>query len=71
VSNGTFVNETASILRSLGCVDAINLDGGGSSCLIANNLTVNTPSDPTGMRPITSAILVVDKFKKKSNGLLK
>jgi len=46
-------------------VDAINLDGGDSSCLIADYLTVNTLSDSMGLKPLTNAILVVDKFKKK------
>jgi len=66
VSGGTFFNETGQILHSIGCVDAINLDGGGSSCLLADYQIVNSPSDKTGPRPVTSAILVVDKHKKKS-----
>jgi len=34
-SSGLFINETAAIMKSIGCQDAINLDGGGSSCLIS------------------------------------
>lgn len=44
-STGLYLNETGRILRSLGCVDAINLDGGGSTCLFANGKVINSPSD--------------------------
>lgn len=46
-------------LRSLGAVTALDLDGGGGTTMWtkANGL-VNHPSDPTGERPVTSAVLV-------------
>lgn len=44
VSEGTTLFETAEVMRELGCVEAINLDGGGSSTLHALGVTLNRPS---------------------------
>ena len=35
----------AQILKDLGCVEALNLDGGGSSCLLVNGKETISPSD--------------------------
>ena len=43
--NGYTTEEVARILLSYGCVEAINLDGGGSSCMLVNGLETITPSD--------------------------
>ena len=45
VSVGASLPELAAIMRRLGCVEAMNLDGGGSTTLAAMGLTVNRPSD--------------------------
>lgn len=37
--------EAADIMKDLGAINAINLDGGGSSTLVINNTLVNHPSD--------------------------
>ena len=34
----------ANVLKSLGCVDAMNLDGGGSTCMLVNGQPVIKPS---------------------------
>jgi exopolysaccharide biosynthesis protein len=52
-------------MQSLGCSHAMNLDGGGSTNLFANNRTINRPSDATGPRPVVSAVLIRDRYKKK------
>ncbi len=57
-------------MQSLGCVHAMNLDGGGSTNLYANGKTINRPSDATGPRPVVSAVLIRDRYKKKSTNLL-
>ncbi|RXF68033.1 phosphodiester glycosidase family protein [Arcticibacter tournemirensis] len=49
--------ETAKILLDLGCVDAINLDGGGSSCMLVNGKETIKPSDGA-QREITSAVIL-------------
>lgn len=43
--DGFTTQEVAQILLSYGCVDAINLDGGGSSCMLVNGLETIIPSD--------------------------
>jgi len=57
-SIGMTLEKLAAYLVSLGCVRALNLDGGGSSTLVVNGRTRNFPSDPTGERPVSDAILL-------------
>ena len=46
-------------LRSLGAVNALDLDGGGGTTMWTKaDGIVNHPSDSTGQRPVTSAVLV-------------
>lgn len=58
IAIGTTLTETAQILIDLGCVEAINLDGGGSSCLLINGKETIKPSDPTGQRPVPAVFFV-------------
>jgi exopolysaccharide biosynthesis protein len=51
----------ADLLLELCAVDAINLDGGGSTTMVIHNKIVNRPSDQTGERPVSDAILVFSK----------
>jgi len=44
-SRGMSLAELADFMEGLGCVDAVNLDGGGSSTLSVFGLTLNRPSD--------------------------
>ena len=44
-SDGAYVDEVALILKDLGCVGAINLDGGGSTGMVAGGVHLN---DQTG-----------------------
>ena len=45
MSRGATLVEMAEIMRRLGCVEAVNLDGGGSSALHLLGIVVNRPSD--------------------------
>lgn len=45
----------ANVLKSLGCVDAMNLDGGGSTCMLVNGQAVIKPS-AGAQRAITTAV---------------
>jgi hypothetical protein len=60
---GMSLDELAGLMASLGCRDALNLDGGGSTtCWIRGRGTggvVNSPSDLTGERPVANAVAVV------------
>jgi hypothetical protein len=63
-SDGTTLRETAELLRTLGAVDALNLDGGGSTTMVVRDgrgpglAVVNRPSDRTGERPVANALAV-------------
>jgi exopolysaccharide biosynthesis protein len=46
------------LLIEFGAVEAINLDGGGSTAMVIRNKLVNKPSDVGGERPVSDAILV-------------
>lgn len=58
-SIGLSVREEVLLMRSLGAVDAINLDGGGSTSMVLGTTVVNRPSDDTGERPVGDALLVM------------
>ena len=50
--------ELAELMRDLGCQEALNLDGGGSATMVVRDRVVNRPSDATGERPVSDAILL-------------
>jgi hypothetical protein len=62
-SQGASLSELAQIMARYGAVDAINLDGGGSTTLVVRNLIVNSPSDGTE-RPVSNAWLVYDDAQR-------
>ncbi|MFN2545045.1 MAG: phosphodiester glycosidase family protein [Actinomycetota bacterium] len=59
-SRGATLTGLARIMRRFGAVDAMNLDGGGSSTMVVKGTVVNRPSDPGGPRHVSSALLIVD-----------
>ena len=44
-STGVTLKEMMGIFEALGAVNAVNLDGGGSSCILVNDEVMNHPSD--------------------------
>lgn len=56
MSRGCGLDEMAKIMQRLGCFDAINLDGGGSSTLAVAGQVLNRPSGGTE-RAISNCIL--------------
>lgn len=54
---GYTTEEVAKILLSFGCIEALNLDGGGSSCMLVNGYQTILPSDGA-QRPVGSCIYV-------------
>jgi len=58
-SVGMTIAELASLLLELGAVEAINMDGGGSTTMVAGGRVVNSPSDLTGERAVGDALLVL------------
>lgn len=59
-SKGVTASHSAQIMKTLGCYNAVNLDGGGSSELIVGGSIMNAPTDGKE-RAIGSAILVYKK----------
>ena len=58
-SLGMTLLELAAELRRLGAVEAMNLDGGGSSVLVAGGRVVTVPSEETGERAVADALVVL------------
>ncbi len=59
-SVGMTLRRFARTLADLGAVDAVNLDGGGSTTMwIAGRGVVNRPSDPGGERGVVNALLLL------------
>jgi hypothetical protein len=56
--DGMNLAELAAAMRLLGCSNAINLDGGGSSSMIAGGQLLNRPGDNGIERPVVSAVLI-------------
>lgn len=57
-SAGLDFEEEAAVMRALGALDAVNLDGGGSTTMTIRGRMVTRPSDATGERPVGDAILL-------------
>ncbi|MEV2265545.1 phosphodiester glycosidase family protein [Nonomuraea africana] len=58
-SEGLGIAQTAALMRRLGAVEAMNLDGGGSSVMVTSGAgIVNRPSDATGERSLGNVVLV-------------
>lgn len=55
---GATLPELAQIMLDLECVEAINLDGGGSTCMLINGKETIKPSDKEGQRAIPAAFIV-------------
>jgi exopolysaccharide biosynthesis protein len=59
VAGMTFAEE-AEVLKALGCSDALNLDGGGSSCLLAGGQETIKPSDGS-QRAVGSIVMLMER----------
>ncbi len=59
-SDGCTYTEGADVMHFLGCYDALNVDGGGSSGMYVEAFgIVNDPSDSGGERPVANGIFAV------------
>ena len=57
-AEGATLTEEAQMLKQIGCVEALNLDGGGSSCLLINGKQTITPSDKEGQRAVPAVFMI-------------
>ena len=58
LSLGMSFAELQTLVTRVGLVDALNLDGGGSTTMVVKGAVVNHPSDPTGPRRVSDSIIV-------------
>lgn len=56
-SRGVSLEELAVILHDLGAERALNLDGGGSSTIVAGGVLLNRPTGDTAQREVMSALV--------------
>lgn len=60
-AEGASLVDLAEIFVKWGCVEALNLDGGGSSCLLINGKETIKPSDKEGQRAVPAVFIVSKK----------
>lgn len=58
IAEGATLEQEAKLLQAVGCWEALNLDGGGSSCLLINGKETIKPSDKEGQRPVPCVFLI-------------
>lgn len=58
LAEGATLTQEAQMLKELGCVEALNLDGGGSSCLLVNGKETIAPSDKGVQRPVPAVFII-------------
>lgn len=66
-SIGMSLSELSEFMKSLGCYDALNFDGGGSSTIVIRDSVVNRPSDITGERKVYNALFICDLLIDEEN----
>jgi|TARA_B110000495_G_scaffold58773_1_gene49841 hypothetical protein len=55
-SRGVYLEELALLMNQFNCIEALNLDGGGSSAMVADSRLLNRPGGLTLQREIMSVI---------------
>lgn len=60
-AEGATLTQLAALCRDLGCEEALNLDGGGSSCLLINGKETIRVSDAAGQRPVPGVFIIQEK----------
>jgi exopolysaccharide biosynthesis protein len=63
IAEGATLTQEAQLLKDLGCAEALNLDGGGSSCMLINGKETITPSDKEGERAVPAVFIIKSNFK--------
>ncbi len=64
-SSGATLNQMAQFMINLGCVEAMNLDGGGSSTMAIGSTLYNRPNGGTTQRPVPTIFAIVHKDSLK------
>ncbi|MCC5875312.1 MAG: phosphodiester glycosidase family protein [Candidatus Sumerlaeia bacterium] len=58
-SVGIDLFDLAEYMISLGCIDALNCDGGGSTTMVVNGQLANFPSDTSGARTVSTGLFLM------------
>lgn len=58
VASGASLLQAAQLMVDLGCSEALNLDGGGSSCMLINGKETIKPSDKGVERPVPAVFMI-------------
>lgn len=61
-SVGMTLGELARMMKEFGCINAMNLDGGGSSVMYIQGKIVNTPAQKGGI-PISNALTITERTR--------
>lgn len=60
MNGGATIAELTTVMQELGAINAINLDGGGSSVMVTKNGVVSNPSDKDGERAVGDSLILID-----------
>ncbi len=60
ITAGASITEMTMLMKKLGCTEAFNLDGGGSSMMVVNNKKTGKSSDLSGERAIGDALIFTE-----------
>jgi Phosphodiester glycosidase len=66
IAEGLSLPQIARIFQELGCIEALNLDGGGSSCLLINGKETIKPSS-AGVQRAVPAVFLIHSLHRKVN----
>ena len=58
IAEGATLEQEAKLMIGLGCVEALNLDGGGSSCMLINGKETIKPSEKGVERPVPAVFII-------------
>lgn len=58
IAEGATLTQTAGLFVQLGCTEALNLDGGGSSCMLINGKETIKPSSEGKQRALPAVFLI-------------
>lgn len=61
IAEGASLEQEAKLMIDLGCTEALNLDGGGSSCMLINGKETIKPSEKGVERPVPAVFLITKK----------
>ncbi len=62
-AEGANLVQEARLLKEIGCLEALNLERGGSSCMLVNGKPTITPSDKEGQRPVPAVFMIQQSGK--------